>query len=73
MSNFMDCQDATKFIRELRLNNYLDNYQINNKLLEIEEMVKVIMRKRIMIYVRIAVIRTAHLLMKLKRMLMKKE
>lgn len=33
----MSRQELAKFIRELRLERFLDNYEINNKLLEVEE------------------------------------
>lgn len=36
----MSRQELAKFIRELRLDRFLDNYDINNKLLEVEEELK---------------------------------
>ena len=36
----MSRQELAKFIRELRLDMFLENYEINNKLLEVEEELK---------------------------------
>lgn len=32
--------ELAKFIRDLRVNNYLNDYEMNNNLLEVEEMLK---------------------------------